>query len=87
MATVKGLRIQINSDGAKALLQSAAVQADLMGRAQSIAAAAGGEEAGFVAEPSVSPDRASAQVITTTYAARAREARDRTLTRAIDAGR
>ena len=85
MAT--GIRLKVNRDGIRALLKAPAVQKDLDRRARAIAERAGGEAEGFVAEKSVSPDRASAQVSTTTYAARRREAEKRTLTRAIDAGR
>ncbi len=87
MSTIKSVRLQLNSAGFKDLLNSEAVRAELMRRGEAIAEAAGGEAAGFVAEESVAPDRVAVQVSTTTFAARAREARDRTLLSALDAGR
>ena len=81
------MRIELNRNGIIALLKSREVHDDLMGRAQRIADAAGGEEAGFVATESVSPDRAAVQIKTTTLEARRREAHDRTLTQAIWAGK
>lgn len=86
------IRIEINQAGVRALLQSQEVQADLQRRANAIAQAAGGEEAGFeasvvVREGSSKLGRAMGFVTTTTAAARRAEAEDRTLTRAIDAGR
>lgn len=81
------MRIELNRDGIRKLLKSQVVHDELMRRAEAIATAAGGEAAGFVAADSVSPDRAAVQVKTTTLEARRREARDRTLTRAIFAGK
>ena len=81
------MRIKINSDAVRALLTSPEVAADLQRRAENIAAAAGGEAEGFEARQTGGKSRARSIVITTTHAAKAREARDRTLTRAIDAGR
>lgn len=84
---VKSVRIQLNRPGIIEFLKSQPVHDDLERRARAIADAAGGEAEGFLAEDSVAPDRAALQVITTTHEARAREARDRALTSAIDAGR
>lgn len=81
------LRIELNRKGIVELLKSAEVRDDLMGRAERIAEAAGGEEKGFAAKTSVAPDRAAVAVETTTLQARQREARDRALTGAIWAGR
>lgn len=77
-------RVKINSAGARAILQSDAVRAELGRRARRIAAVAGpGMEAGT----EVGPNRARASVITGTAAARKREAESKALTRALDAGR
>ena len=62
-----------------------AVQADVLRRAQRMAAKCGD---GFVAAPTVSPrNRARAAVFTTTGASARRAARDNVLTRNIDAAR
>lgn len=81
------VRIQLNRAGVRQLLRSEEVQADLLRRAEQIAAAAGGEAAGFETSVVVGRNRARASVITATAEAMVAEARDRTLTRAIDAGR
>lgn len=84
---VASVRVKINSKGARALLTSDEVADDLQARAERIAAAAGGTDEGYVAEKTGGPARARSIVITTSYSAQAHEARDRTLTRSIDAGR
>lgn len=66
------------------LLKSAKVQAELKARADRIAAAAG---EGMEASVRVGRRRARASVITATEQARENEARHRSLTRALDAGR
>lgn len=77
-------KVKLNRAGMTALLKSDAVRADIERRAQAIAAAAGdGHEAGS----SIGQTRARASVITTTFDAMYREATNRTLTRAFDAGR
>jgi len=81
---IRSVRIRLNSDGVRELLQSPEVQADLRARAERIAAAAG---PGHVVETSVGSTRARAVVITSTFDAMLAEARDRNLTRAISAGR
>lgn len=78
------IRIEINSAGIQALLKSEEVQSLLMAKAQRIAAAAG---EGMEASSMVGKTRARASVITATRAARKAEAVDRSLTKAIDAGR
>lgn len=78
------VRVVLNSAGVRALLRSEAVRADLERRAKAIAEAAG---EGFVAESRITGLRARASVRTDTADARAAEATDRALTRAIDAGR
>lgn len=77
-------RIVLNSRGVRALLRHPNVRADLERRARAIAAVAGdGMEATAVAGRT----RARASVITATPDAMRAEARDRRLTRSIDAGR
>lgn len=78
------VKVKINRGSVTALLRSPAIQADLDRRAQRIAAAAGD---GNVVEPSTTPNRARSVVITDTHEARLREARSRSLTGAVDAGR
>ena len=78
------LKVALNRAGVRALLRSPEVEADLLARAERIAAVAG---EGFEASAVVGATRARASVITATTDARLTEARDRTLTRAIDAGR
>lgn len=78
------LRIVLNHAGVRELLRSPEVQRDLERRAQNIAAAAG---EGMEVSTERGATRARATVITATFEARYREATDRALTRAIDAGR
>jgi hypothetical protein len=84
-------KIKLNSSEIRKLLQGksqySGVREDLERRARAIAAAAGGSEAGFEVGTNVGPNRARASVVTTTAEAMRAEAEDRTLTRAIDAGR
>lgn len=77
-------KLKLNSNNIGKLLKSREVQADLKARADRIAAA-GGE--GMQASISVGRTRARASVITATTKARLAEAKDRRLTRALDAGR
>ena len=81
------VRVVLNRAGVRELLRSPEVQADLAERARRIAEAAGGEEAGFETSVIVGGNRARASVITATAEAMVAEAKHRTLTRAIDAGR
>lgn len=77
--------MQIDKAGVKQLLNSPAVKAEVERRAHAIAAAAG---PGFEVDSAWHGfDRAHATVWTATTEARRKEARDRTLTRAIQAGR
>lgn len=78
------VRIEMNRAAIGALLKSPEVQADLKARADRIAAAAG---EGMVASVQVGKTRARASVITETVQAKRAEAKDRALTRALDAGR
>jgi hypothetical protein len=79
-----GIKIKLNSAGVRALLRSGAVRGDLERRAHAIAQAAGD---GMEASSYTGPNRARATVRTATFKARQREATERALTRAIDAGR
>lgn len=77
-------KVKLNRRGMAALLKSDGVQADLERRAQRIAETAGeGHEAGS----RIGKTRARASVITATFDAMYREAVDRNLSRAFDAGR
>lgn len=78
------VRIKINSAGARTILRSSEVEADLLARAQRIAAHAG---PGHVAESTRGRNRALAIAVTDTFEAMHHEATDRTLTAAIGAGR
>lgn len=77
-------RIELDHEAVGKLLKSPEMVAELRKRAERIAAAAGD---GFEVETSVSRTRAHALVRTATFKARHAEARDRALTRALDAGR
>lgn len=78
------VRIVFHSSAFRDLLRSPGVLADLDARAQRIAVAAG---PGMEPSSMVGRNRARASVITATPRARLAEARDRTLTHAIWAGR
>lgn len=78
------VRVTLNRKNIRELLRSEAVRADLVRRAENIAAAAG---PGHKVESEIGRNRARAAVITTTAEAMVAEARDRNLTRAFDAGR
>lgn len=85
MADKVGLtKFELNHAGVRELLCSDGVLADLRGRAERIAAAAGD---GMEVDARVGANRARASVHTATWEARHAEALDRVLTRAIDAGR
>lgn len=76
--------VKMNHSGSRALLRSFEIQADLKWRAERIADAAG---PGMEVRVRGGRQRARASVTTSTIEARRAEARDRVLTRAIDAGR
>lgn len=78
------VRIEMNKDGFQELLKSEPIRADLDRRARAIAAAAGD---GMLARSSIGTTRARAQVITDSLDAKLAEAKDKSLTKAIDAGR
>lgn len=75
---------KLNKDGVAKLLKSKEMQAGMTARAKRIAAAAG---PGHAVEEDNKGDRARASVVTRSYAAKKAEAKDRNLTRAIQAGR
>ena len=76
--------IKLDSPGIEKFLRSAEVEQDMRRRAGNIARAAGdGMHHGTVQ----GRDRVAGQVWTGTVQARQAEAKDRTLTRALDAGR
>lgn len=77
------MRVSINSQAIRELLRGAEVQADLLRRAEAIAAAAG---EGHVAEIQVGKVRARASVRTATPQAASSERSRKTLTQAIGAG-
>jgi hypothetical protein len=79
------IRVEINDAVARELLKSPEVQGDLRRRAQRIAASAG--KGTYDVTSSMTPTRARVSVGTADQAARQAEATDRTLTRALDAGR
>ncbi|QTV79484.1 hypothetical protein [Microbacterium sp. NIBRBAC000506063] len=78
------MRIQINKPGVLALLNAPEVAADLTSRGNRMAAAAGD---GFEVDTTSNRDRAVVFVRTATVDAMRAEAKDRSLTRSIDAGR
>ena len=78
------VRIVLKSRGIKSLLRSAEVRSDLERRAAAIKSAAGD---GFESDSRTGTNRAHASVYTDTYDAMVAEARNRTLTRALTAGR
>lgn len=78
------VRIVLNRAAVRELLTSEKMREDLGARAQKIAEAAG---EGFESSTYTGKTRARATVTAVSIEARVAEARDRALTRAIDAGR
>lgn len=88
------VKVKVNSAGARELLRSAAVAADIERRAKAITAQANGQapEHGYTeSEPftvvSGVTDRAYSTVYTRTDLGKAMQAKHSTLTKALDAGR
>ena len=81
---MSSMRVELNSEGVRALLRSPEMLADLSARAARIAASAG---EGMVVDADVGRNRARATIFTATFEARHAEATTRALTRAVDAGR
>lgn len=82
----KNVRVSLNSPALRAVMQSAAMQSDLVARGERIAAAAGGS-GDFEVDATTNRDRAVVFVRTATSEGRAAEAEKRALSRAIQAGR
>lgn len=80
------VRIEVNPAGIRELLKSEEVRADLAARAHRIASAAGGEP-DYEVDVRQGSTRARASVRTATFEAILDEARNRTLSGALDAGR
>lgn len=77
------VKVKLNRVGVKALLCDPGVEADLLRRAQRIAAAAG---EGMLAESGIGRTRARAWVVTATPEAMHAEATSRRLSSAVQAG-
>lgn len=77
-------KVVLNKKGVRQLLKSPEMQKAMNDRARRIAAAAG---PGHAVESDNSGDRARAAVVTRSMAAKRAEAKNRTLTRAFQAGR
>lgn len=77
-------RLVVSRKGIRELARSPEMKADLVKRAEAIAAAAGD---GVVVDTNEWARRTRASVRTLTYRASRREAKNRTLSRAVDAGR
>lgn len=84
---IKVDRIVINDSNAQQILKSGEVRADLLARAQAIAAAAAGNGGQYRVDPMLWKSRNAVHVTTADTEARRAEATDRALTRALDAGR
>lgn len=80
------IRIEVNQAAIREILKSDEVRADLEARAKRIAAAAGGEP-DYEVDVRWGSTRARASVRTATFDAIRDEARNRTLSGALDAGR
>ena len=89
-----GIKVRINSAGARAILTSAAVQADIMARAERIAARANGmvsedemRNDAFMASDASSSSRARAHVHTASDHGINAQNKNNVLLKALDAGR
>ncbi|NII42296.1 hypothetical protein E9228_002954 [Curtobacterium flaccumfaciens] len=80
------IRVELNSAGVVALLQSEEIKAELLRRGEAIQAAAGGAP-DFDVIAVTGRQRAAVYVATASVQGMLAEATDRTLTRALDAGR
>ena len=90
----KGIKVRLNSSGARAILTSSAVQADIMARAESIAARANGmvsedemRNDAFMASDASGPSRARAHVYTASDHGINAQNKNNVLLKALDAGR
>lgn len=85
-----GFVFKLNPGAVPELEKNAQIQAELKSRAEAAAraaATAAGLSDGFVVDVGVGPNRAYARVVTATADAMVAEAKDRVLTRSIDAAR
>ena len=89
-----GIKVRLDSSGARAILTSAAVRADLMARAERIAARANGmvsddrmRNDAFRASDASSPSRARAHVYTASPHGKNAQNKNNVLLKALDAGR
>lgn len=86
--TANGIRVTMSDAGARAVLNSSAVQAKLLVMAQSIKANADSMGSGvYDADVRVGQTRAHAMVKTTDAASMASNAKHNTLLKSLDAGR
>lgn len=81
------MEIEWNYRAFDAIRRSPEVVADLERRARAIRAAAGGDDADFEVETFIGRSRARVTIRTANRAGMLAEARDRALTRAMEAGR
>lgn len=81
-------RVEIHDDAARALLKSAEIQADLEERGKRIAeAATQGRYDKYDVDVKQTSTRARVTITTATDVARVEEAKNRSLTKALDSGR
>lgn len=80
------VKIELNGAGVRTLLRSEGVLQDLVRRGEAIANAAGGYP-DFTVNASIGRNRARVHVVAETFKAKHGEAKNKVLTRAIDAGR
>lgn len=84
------IQVKMSSAGSRAVLTSPKVRADLVRRAEQVAAAAdagANQPDGHFVDSQDGPNRARAAVVTRTDTAKEAEATDRNLTRAFDEAR
>lgn len=81
---MRDVKVDLNSNGVRALLRADGVRRDLERRAGAIAAAAGD---GMLVKSDDGRTRARASVVTGTAEAMLAESHDRSLSRSLDAGR
>lgn len=81
------VRVEMRKRGARELLRSPDVLAELERRGKAIRDAAGGEAEGYEVQPWTGKNRGRVTVRTSTVAAMRREAREKRLLRSLDAGR
>ncbi|MER2134185.1 MAG: hypothetical protein ABS910_05830 [Arthrobacter sp.] len=77
-------KIKLNSSEVRRVLKSREIQADLVSRAERVAAVAG---SGFEVRTNIGPNRARAAVVAVSSKAQRAEAKSGALSKALDAGR